>query len=257
MRVAPAGTVEDKAEQLRELEARTSSEDLADYQYRLDISWVHHDGALEGLVYDPHELRAAISEQVVSDKSLIPVYDEIRNHKAAIDLVREMSAKKRREVSLDVIKRIYLTLAPEETEGRGPPKYRKEMPLHRVYFHEISQPDKISYKMRQLVQWLASDETKRFVHPVRAAAKAHSTLLHIFPFPKHSGRVSRLLMNLLLMRDGFPPAIIHATDRQRYYEALKTSDDAVSAVVHDALSNSLESALRFFRRLHGIEEENV
>ena len=76
--------------------------------------------------------------------------------------------------------------------------YRKDIPIHRTYFHEIAQPNKISYRMRQLVQWLDSEETRRTMHPVRMAAKAHSNLLHIFPFPKHSGKVARLLMNLLM-----------------------------------------------------------
>ena len=55
-------------------------------------------------------------------------------------------------------------------------------------------------------------------------------------------------MNLMLMRDGYPPAIVHATERQRYYEALKTSPDAVATVIHDALRNSVDSGMRYFGR---------
>jgi Fic family protein len=255
--VPRTGTIEGKVEQLRELESKTDPQQLADFQYRLEVSWIHHDGALEGVVYDPRELQAAIDNQqaLISDRALQATYDEIRNFRMAIALIREMGEKKRRKVTLDVIKKIYLTLAPEEEEVKGPLKYRKEMPLHRVYFHEISSPDKIGYRMRQLVEWMASDETKRTVHPVRMAAKAHSILLHIFPFPKHSGKVARLMMNLMLLRDGYPPAIVHSTERQRYYEALKVSDDAVAVVVRDALTNSVDSALRFFKKLHGIPDK--
>lgn len=256
MLVPRTGTIEGKVEQLRELESKTDPQVLADFQYRLEVSWIHHDGALEGVVYDPRDLQSAMDSQaIVSDRALLATYDEIRNFKTAIALIREMADKKRRKITLDAIKKIYLTLAPEEAEVKGPPKYRKEMPLHRVYFHEISPPDKIGYKMRQLVDWMASDETKRTVHPIRMAAKAHYTLLHIFPFPKHSGKVARLMMNLMLLRDGYPPAIVHSTERQRYYEALKTSDDAVAAVVRDALTNSVDSALRFFKKIHGIPDK--
>ena len=251
------GSLDEKVEYLRLLESKTDAESLVDYYYRLDISWIHHDGALEGVVYDPKDLRSALSGEAVSDKSLIPIYDEIRNYKVAIDLIREMSVKKRRRISLDTIKKIYLALAPEEAETKGPPKYRKEMPLHRIYFHDISQPKQISYRMRQLIQWMSSEETKRFVHPVRLAARAHTTLIHIFPFQKHSGRVARLLMNLILLQEGYPPVIVHSTERQRYYESLRVSDDAVSALIHDSLENSVESALRFFMKLHGIEEQTT
>jgi len=65
-----------------------------------------------------------------------------------------------------------------------------------------------------------------------------------------------LLMNLILIHEGYPPAIIHATDRQRYYDALKSSPDAVSGIVQEALENAVESTLRYFQRLLGIEEDS-
>ena len=256
MRVRP-GTIEEKVQKLRELEAQASPELRSEFNYRLDMSWIHHDNALEGVVYEPNELVAAINQQVVSDSSLIPVYDEIRQYKTAIDLIREMAGRRKYEITLDTIKEIYYTLAPEEAEPKGPPKYRKDMPLHRIYFHEIATPDKIPAKMRTLVQWLGSEGLDRTSHPTRVAAKAHYQFLHIFPFPKHSGKVARLLMNLLLIREGYPPAILHSTDRQRYYDALKTSSDAVAVLLNEALDNGVESAIRYWHRQFGIVEELV
>lgn len=246
MQALRGDTLEERVQLLNDLMRDSDPVIRAGFQERFDMSWVYHDTALEGVVYTFEELRAAIDAQVVSDSTLIPVYDEIRQHKKAIDLIRELADKKRGSITLETIKKIYACLAPEEAEGKGPPKYRKDMPLHRLYFHEISQPDKISYKMRQLIQWVNAPETKRATHPVRMAAKAHYQLLHIYPFPKHSGKVARLLMNLILLRHGYPPAVIHATERQRYYEALKTSANSASAVVHEALVASVESGVRFF-----------
>jgi Fic family protein len=221
---------------------------IATYNRALDLSWIYHDSALEGVVYSMDELRAALDNQVASDSTLMPVFDEIRQNKAAIDLVRELVDKKRLSLSLEVIKKLYATLAPEEVEGKSPPKYRKDMPVHRTYFHDIAPPEKISYKMRQLVTWMNAGETKRSTHTLRLAAKAHYQLLHIYPFPKHSGKVARLLMNLILLRGGYPPAVIHATERQRYYDALKTSDNATARVVTEALVASMDSAIRFFEQ---------
>ncbi len=125
------------------------------------------------------------------------------------------------------------------------------MPLHRLYFHDISPPEKISYRMRQLVTWMNAAETKRATHAVRLASKSHYTLLHIYPFPRQSGKVARLVMNLILLRQGYPPVVIHATQRQRYYETLKQSDDAVSTLVNKALATSIESGIAFFEH-HGV-----
>jgi len=209
------------------------------------MSWIYHDSALEGVVYTMEELRAAIDDGVVSDTSLLPVYDEIRHGHDAVQLVRSLASKRRLTINLALIKSIYATLAPEDVEGKSPPKYRKEMPLHRLYFHDLAPPEKISYRMRQLVAWMTSADTKRSTHPVRLASKAHYELLQIHPFPRHSGKVARLLMNLLLLRHGYPPAIIHSTERQRYYEALKTSDDRTAQIITEALNTSVESAIRY------------
>ena len=252
---ARPGTIEEKIRQLRELEQQVAPEQLAEFQATLDMSWIHHDSALEGTVYEPSELTAALQAEPVADPTAAPYYDEIRQHEAAIKLVRELAQKRKLEITLDTLRTLYATLDPEGDDLKGTPKYRKDMPLHRVYFHEISQPDKIPAQMRALIQWLGSEEAKRTMHPTRLAARAHYQLLHVFPFAKHSGKVARLLMNLLLMREGYPPAIIHATDRQRYYDALKTSPDAVSVIVQEALENGVESTLRYFQRLLGIEEE--
>ncbi len=250
-----SGTIEQKVARLREFELQADPAEAADYNYRLEMSWIHHDNALEGVVYDPHELlaasRAANQNGIVRDSSLIPICDEIRHYRAAINCIRTLAAKKRAPITLDTIKTIYAALAPEEVDGKTPPRFRKDMPLHRVYFHDITPPDKIGYQMRTFVRWLASDDAKRTMHPIRIAAKAHHKLLHIFPFPQHSGKVARLLMNMMLMREGYPAAIVHATERQRYYEALKTSPDAVATVIHDALRNSVDSGLRFFTRQDG------
>jgi len=91
------------------------------------------------------------------------------------------------------------------------------------------------------VDWINDPETKRTRTPVRLAARAHYDLLRVFPFAQDSGKVARLLLNLLLLRSGFPPAIIHSTDRQRYYEALKGSSATMNSIVQEAIDNNLAS----------------
>ncbi len=244
----PADPVEERVARFSELVSKADPEILARFNQAFDMSWIYHDSALEGVVFTEEELRAAIDQQVVSDPALLPAYDEIRQHKAAIDLVRDMAIKKKTPITLDTIKAIYCALAPEENETKGPPKYRKEMPVHRTYFHEIAVPDKISPRMRTLVDWINSPEAKRATHPVRLAAKAHHEVLHIYPFAKHSGKVARLLMNLMLLRQGYPPVVIHSTERQQYYEALRAEPNEIATLVHDAFVASVESAIRFFEQ---------
>src|SRR5438045_7002732 len=107
---------------------------LRDYQGKLDVSWIYHDHALEGVVLSYSELKAAIDQRIISDVTLIPMYEEVRNQKTAVDFVREASvAKKPPLVDLELIRKLYAILTPEEA-AKGYP-YRKENPLHRLYYH--------------------------------------------------------------------------------------------------------------------------
>ncbi len=227
------------------LESRLQATDVEfqrQYKENLDMSWIYHDTAIEGVVYTVQELRAAIdpSFQADLDSSLQPVVEEIRRHREALDFIREQAVKRKQPITVDLVKKIYLILHPEEGDVKTV-KYRKDIPQHRLYFHEYAAPDKVTYKVRQIVDWINDPETKRTRTPIRLAARAHYDLLRVFPFATDSGKVARLLMNLLLLRSGYPPAVIHSTDRQRYYEALKGSTATMNSIVQEAIDNNLAS----------------
>lgn len=234
-------TVEERVALVHERIEKQSEEFRRLYFENFDMSWIYHDSALEGVVYSFQELKTAIatSHTVVQESSLQPVVEEIRRHHAAIEVVRD-HAKKRLPITVDVVKKIYLVLHPEEGDLKTV-KYRKDIPQHRLYFHEYAPPDKIAYKVRQVVDWINDPETKRGRNALRIAARAHYDLLRVFPFATDSGKVARLLMNLLLMRAGYEPAIIHSTERQRYYEALKGSAATILGMVSEAEENGLAS----------------
>ena len=236
-------TVEERAAAVEKRLAQQPEEVRARYHASQEMSWIYHDSALEGVVYSFEELRSALSGESapMADSTLQPTYDDIRRHREAIQVVRELgSPSSDQPVSVDLIKRIFLILHPEEGDLKTV-KYRKDIPQHRLYFHEYAPPDKIAYKVRQIVDWINDPETKRSRSGVRAAARAHYDLLRVYPFPTDSGKTARLFMNLLLMRCGLPPAIIHSTERQRYYEALKGSATTVLQMVQESVENALAS----------------
>ena len=241
----PLPTAESVEERYRVIEERlkeTPPDFKHNYQEALDMSWIYHDSALEGVVYTFQELRAAIDQgaAAIADSSLQPVVEEVRRHKAAIDLVRELGEKKRAPITVDVIRKIYLTLHPEEGDLKTV-KYRRDIPQHRLYFHEYAHPDKIQHKVRQIVDWLNGPEPKKLKSPIRVASRAHYELLRVFPFQTDSGKVARLFMNLLLIRSGHPPAIVHSTERQRYYEALRGALPTLIQMVTESILNGLVS----------------
>jgi len=86
------------------------------------------------------------------------------------------------------------------------------------------QPGHIDHLMKIFLNWL-NDPNTLIMHPVRMAALAHYKLVYIHPFSDGNGRTSRLLMNWILMQNGFPPVIIRKQDRLLYYQHLVTAND--------------------------------
>jgi len=198
----------------------------------------------------------------------VPAVLDIRNHKAAIDYIREeakSAGRKQSAVSMTVIKRIHDLLlgnTPEAqanraaaerrertekelTKERDRAGLRRDMPLHRTYFHDIAPPAKVPDQLQKLIDFCNTSEFKEY-HPVKQSAVLHYGVMQVFPFTDNSGKVARLLMNLILMRARYLPAIIHAIDRQRYYETLRQPNLALRALVIEAEENSLDNAFKFF-----------
>ncbi len=236
-------TLEERARKARRRIGQQSVEFRAGYDDNFAMSWIYHDSALEGVVYTFEELTAAFcsDEVTVVDSSVMPIYDAIRRHRIAIDFVRNAAEKKRAAISVDFLKDLYVILHPEEGEAKSV-KYRRDTPQHRLYFHEYAAPDKIAYRVRQVIEWVNSPQAKKIAGVLRTAARAHYDLARTYPFQHDSGKVARLFMNFLLMRAGLPPAIVHATERQRYYEALKAPSAAnLVKMLRDSVANALAS----------------
>lgn len=263
--------IDEKNEQLRDYLEIYKDRGAQDFLNRFEMSWIYHDAALEGTVYTPPELAAALDPKAKADASMIPIVLEIRNHKMACDFIREeaqANGKKNAQVTLTTIKRIHDLLignTPEAQTARAAVErrersekelvkereragYRKDMPLHRTYFHEIAQPAKIQPALEKLVDFTTGAEFREY-HPLKQASSFQHQFMQIFPFTDNSGKVGRMCSNLILLRHGYIPCIIHAIDRQRYYESFRGAAGNFRGLLMDALENSLDNAVKHFRDL--------
>jgi Fic family protein len=233
-------------DRLEDLEDRHRSEPAiaAEFLTKYEMSWLYHENALEGVVYSNQELELALAHQPLAEASFVQTLQEIQNHKVAIDFVRDEAKAKKLKITLATAKKLYELLGAN-IDGRESAEYRKDMPLHRAYFHEIAQPARIEAGLKHLFEVFDSADFKTY-HPIQQAAKLHHGLMAVYPFTENSGRIARLLANLVLLNEGYFPCIIHATDRQRYYESLKGTDAALRDLVIDSYDNALSQAEKFF-----------
>jgi Fic family protein len=226
---------------LRGLPAHLPEPQSRDFDRKFEISWIYHDHALEGIVMTHQELTAALDNRNAVDSGIAGVFREIKKFKSAIDFIKLAALRKRFQWSVTLLKEICAEL--DEGESPANVKYRKDTPLHRLYFHDISPPEKIPYRMRKLQEWMHDSQN---VHPIRKAVEIQQRIMSIFPFQRNSGKVARLAMNLHLLRSGYLPAIIHAVERQRYYECLRANGSGLTDLVVESIDNAIDTKLKFF-----------
>jgi Fic family protein len=236
--------IDDRSEDLRDLLA-DEPEVAQDFGLKYEVSWLYHDCALEGVVLTGLEMAQALTRQPVAEATAVSLFREVQNHKAAIDYVRAEAAAKKLRINLTVIKKIYELLGAG-IEGRSTAEYRKDIPLHRAYFHEIAPPAKIGFLLGKLVDFCESSEFKSY-HPLQKASRVSHAFMQAYPFTENSGKVARLLANLVLLHHGYLPCIIHATDRQRYYESLRAPESALRELMLDAMENGIANAEKYVR----------
>ena len=111
---------------------------------------------------------------------------------------------------------------------------------------EYTAPQEVPIKMQELMEWYRDEQTA--LHPVTLAAMFHYKFVRIHPFDDGNGRVSRLLMNYVLLAHKLPPVVIKSSDKQNYLHALHLADtgqyEAFIRYIAEQVVSSLEMAIK-------------
>lgn len=243
--------IEEKTEALRELMRTLSKEEQDDLQEAWAIAYIHHDCALDGAVLNHEELRPVCSRKVAQTPRAMNGVQLVKNHH---DLLRALLAQK-----CFAQKGEGLILTVETLTGlneaimlnlprKKPGQWRKEMPLHRTYFHTFMEPEEIQQGLEAVCKTTQEEEFQS-QHPVNQAALFHHAFMQVFPFAEGTGTIGRHLMNGFLVRGGYDPCVIHASDRQAYYEALLTGPEALRSLTLDSLEAQVEAQIKYVKGL--------
>lgn len=111
---------------------------------------------------------------------------------------------------------------------------------------EYTAPQEVPIRMQELMEWYRDEQTT--LHPVTLAAMFHYKFVCIHPFDDGNGRVSRLLMNYVLLAHKLPPVVIKSSDKQNYLHALHLADtgqyEAFIRYIAEQVVSSLEMAIK-------------
>ncbi|MGN8718949.1 Fic family protein [Holdemanella porci] len=175
------------------------------------VEYTYNSNAIEGNTLTLRETDLVLRGLTI-DKKPLKDHMEAVGHKEAFDFVREL-VKNNVPISESVIKQIHYLVLADKKEDRG--VYRR-IPVYIMGAqNEPVQPYLIAPKMEQLLMDFANSKE----HIVTKLARFHIEFESIHPFIDGNGRTGRLLVNLELMKAGYPPIDIKFTDRLAYYNA--------------------------------------
>lgn len=177
------------------------------------IEFTYNSNAIEGNTLTLKETAMAL-EGMTIDKKPLKDHLEAVGHRDAFLYVQDI-AKKDTPLSESVIKNIHALVLMNRPEDKG--VYRRIPVRIMGAFTEPVQPYLIEPKMTELLQ--SDNERKGALHDIERVARFHLEFEGIHPFIDGNGRTGRLLMNLELIKCGYPPINVKFTDRKRYYDA--------------------------------------
>ena len=175
------------------------------------VEYTYNSNAIEGNTLTLRETDMVLRGLTIDQK---PLKDHIEavGHKEAFDYVRELVQEKA-PMSERVIQQIHYLVLADKKDDRG--VYRRVPVRIMGAQHELVQP----YLIRPMMEQLLADFAASQEHIVTKLARFHIEFEGIHPFIDGNGRTGRLLVNLELMKAGYPPIDIKFTDRMAYYDA--------------------------------------
>lgn len=185
----------------------------------MTIEWTYNSNSIEGNTLTLQETKMIIEEGfTIKGKSLREHFEAV-NHQEAIEFVESLVSDAYMLTTRDILSVHELVLQKIEKEFAG----RFRTSGVRISGANFVPPNalKVDDLMTELIEWANQSDLDITVR----STIFHHRFVWIHPFFDGNGRTVRLVFNLLLMKEGYPPAIILKNDRKRYYDALNAANN--------------------------------
>ena len=227
------------------------------------LEWNYNSNAIEGNSLTMGETRSLLLHGLTAAGKPMRDHLDIKGHNEAVlwleDFVRDqrpLTEQFIRGMHEVLLGEAYYTSAQtatgQPTRKMIVPGQYKQQPNNVLtatgemfYF---ASPEETPAKMTELVDWYRAEDAAPTMHPVALAAEFHYRFVRVHPFDDGNGRMSRLLMNLILMRHGYPMTVIKSDDRNRYLAALSEADAGESEPFLRFIIENVEASLQLMIR---------
>ena len=215
---------------------------LARMRSQFAIELAYNSNGIEGNSLTLAETRLVIEEGItIKGKPLREVFEAL-NHQKAFLLLEDFVKKKEafsEKIILD-IHRVILSGIDDRYAGR----YRD---VNVRILGAVKSPprfEKVPGLMKEFIEYVYSNPDG--LNNIELAAYVHYRFVEIHPFSDGNGRCARLLMNLFLLRHGYPITMVLKLDRKKYYDRLKKADLGDMSPFADFIASNVERSLDLY-----------
>ncbi|WP_461246717.1 Fic family protein [Treponema sp. R6D11] len=219
-----------------------SAEIVRKLEEQFIVEWTYNSNAIEGNTLTLKETELVINRGLTIGKKPLKEHFEAINHKEGIQYLYDF-VKKKKELSEDIILALHKIILKniDDTEAGH---YRTSNVMITGAIHIPPSAIKIKKLTSEFFEWYYKNKKKLSI--AELAAWVHYKIVHIHPFIDGNGRTARLIMNLILIQNGYPPAVILNVDRQKYYRALKDADREKYNGFMNFIGRSIERSLLIY-----------
>lgn len=186
------------------------------------IEMTYNSNALEGNSLTLKETGWVIQDGLTIKGKPLKDHLEAKDHYEALEFLYETIEHKSQQTVSEVFIRTIHSLVVRETEKEEAGLYRTTNVIITGSDHTPPDVSEILPAMSDFINWIRVNIKK--LHVVELAALMHHKLVYIHPFTDGNGRAARLVMNLVLMKAGFPLVVVLKNDRRKYYRVLSQAD---------------------------------
>jgi len=208
---------------------------------QLRVFLTYHSNAIEGNTLTLRETQLVVEYGLTAGGHTLREYTEATNHAHAFAELTQL-ADAATPVSIDIILRLHhlvmQQLIPTAGRFRAIPVFIRGVALRPPPAPEVPT------LMGQWIHWV--NEESYTYPPVVRAAIAHHEFEAVHPFEDGNGRVGRLLLNLMLLRDGYPPALLLRDWRLAYMQALTAANQGQYTPLANLVGRAVEGGLDLY-----------
>lgn len=217
----------------------------------INVEWTYNSNSIEGNTLTLNETRIVLEDGMTVKGKSMKEHLEITNHHDAIADLEKLVISDSPILEKEILRLHSLVMLRIEKDFAG----RLRNGNVRIVGANFTPPNalKVPDMLTELIGFVNANEMG--LSPIVLASVFHHRFVWIHPFFDGNGRTVRLVMNLLLMRKGYPPAIILKNDRKKYYDALNKANNGSYAKLVLLMVQAMERSLDTYLSLYPEMEE--